>query len=55
MKSTQLIHEIVSEFGSEDNRDLYRALKALRQQTKKEIISTIRNAEKLIDLHYENQ
>ena len=54
MKSTKLMHEIVESVPVENRRDVMAALKALRLQTKSEVISTIRNAEKLITLLYEN-
>lgn len=53
MKSTALIHEIIDEFGSDDNRGLYKALKALRLQVKSEVIGTIRNASRLVTVLYE--
>lgn len=55
MRSTSLIHEIVCRFGSDDNRDLYKALKALRMQVRKEVISTILNADEMIKLKYQKQ
>jgi len=53
MKSTELIHDIITQFGDPDNnQDLYRALKALRTQTKLEVLNKIKNCTNLIKLLY---
>ena len=57
MKSTLLIHEIIERFGSDvetkfDNRDLMKALKALRKQVVIEAQATQRNANAYLKLKY---
>ena len=53
MKSTALIHEIVESLPVENRKSAMRGIKALRLQVKKEVIKTIRNADKLLTLMYE--
>jgi len=52
MKSNELMHAIIERFGSEDNRDLMRALKAFRLQVMKEAQDTQSNANKYLKLKY---
>ncbi len=52
MKSTQLIFEIIDQFGDEDNHHLMKALKALRLQVVKEAQDTDNNAKRYLKLQY---
>jgi len=52
MKSTALLHEICESLPVENRKETMRAMKALRLQVKKEVISTMRNADKMITMLY---
>lgn len=52
MKSTILIHEIIERFGDEDNRNLLKALKALRLRVAMEAQDTGGNAMRYLRLMY---
>lgn len=54
MKSTELIHEIITTHGSDDNRKLMEALKALRVQVIRELTNTTDNARAYLILRYES-
>jgi len=52
MKSDEHIIDIIDQFGSEDNRELRKALKAFRTQIKLEVLSKVKNAISLIKILY---
>ena len=52
MRSTETIHEIVELVPVDDRKKAMAALKNLRLQVKKEVIATINNADRMIELLY---
>ncbi|MBA7527655.1 hypothetical protein ES705_19833 [subsurface metagenome] len=54
MKSTEMIHEIITNHGSDDNRELMEALKALKIQVVRELTSATDNARAYLILKYKS-
>jgi len=54
MKSTELIHAIIATHGNGDNRDLMKALQALRVQVVRELTSTTDSARAYLILKYKS-
>ena len=52
MRSTELLHDIVNEFGGDNKPGLNNALRAYRTQVKHEVLSKVTNATKLIKALY---
>ena len=52
MKSTVKIHEIVEAMPVDDRREMMRDLKELRILVAEEIVSAMRNSNKMINLMY---
>ena len=52
MKSTEMIHAIIENNRTEDNRKLYLDLISLRHQVKNEVLKKLNNCSSLIKLLY---